>query len=148
MSSPPSRLIWDLNLCFSMSSLLFRKAGKVSKKKGSSAVISCPCSGCSQVMWPKNFFHSFLFVPQTLLVVALLFLSYGKQLSMHRCVSVQQLLWLVLYSFTQLIFPTGYSPFFVDRFQMTSRRPYWCTKQWNGGHVGVQKKSSLDWTLF
>ena len=24
---------------------------------------------------------------------------------------------------------------------MTSRRPYWCPKQWNGGHVGVQTSS-------
>ena len=28
----------------------------------------------------------------------------------------------------------------VERFHMTSRRPY-CTKQWKGGYVGVPKKS-------
>ena len=28
---------------------------------------------------------------------------------------------------------------------MTSRRPYWCTKQWIGGHVCVQKK--ILWEL-
>ena len=27
----------------------------------------------------------------------------------------------------------------IDRFHMTSRRPYLCTKQWIGGHVCVQK---------
>ena len=27
----------------------------------------------------------------------------------------------------------------IDRFYMTSRRPYLCTKQWIGGHVCVQK---------
>ena len=37
----------------------------------------------------------------------------------------------------------------LDRFQMTSPRLCWCTKQWNGSHVGVQKKSCEDfvWTL-
>ena len=29
----------------------------------------------------------------------------------------------------------------IDRFHMTSRRPYLCTKQWIGGHVCVQKHS-------
>ena len=36
----------------------------------------------------------------------------------------------------------------IDRFHMTSRRPYLCTKQWLGGHVCVQKKSCGNWTLF
>ena len=26
----------------------------------------------------------------------------------------------------------------IDGFHMTSRRPVWCIKQWNGGRVGVQ----------
>ena len=41
-------------------------------------------------------------------------------------------------------------PWFVsiERFHMTSRRPYWCSKQWNGGHVGVPNKSCGSWTLF
>ena len=34
-----------------------------------------------------------------------------------------------------------------DRFHMTSRRPYWCTKQWSGGHVGVPKKACGDWIV-
>ena len=29
----------------------------------------------------------------------------------------------------------------IDRFQMTSRGPYFCTKQWIGGYVCVQTKS-------
>ena len=33
----------------------------------------------------------------------------------------------------------------IDRFHMTSRRPYLCTKQWIGGHVCVQKK--ILWEL-
>ena len=36
----------------------------------------------------------------------------------------------------------------IDRFHMTSRQPYLCTKQWIGGHVCVQKKSCGNWTLF
>ena len=32
----------------------------------------------------------------------------------------------------------------IDRFHMTSRRPYRCTKQLNDGHVGVQKKTLID----
>ena len=36
----------------------------------------------------------------------------------------------------------------IDRFHMTSRRPYLCTKQWISGHVCVQKKSCGNWTLF
>ena len=35
----------------------------------------------------------------------------------------------------------------TDHFHMTSRRPYWCTKQWNSGQVGVPKFLS-DWTNF
>ena len=31
-----------------------------------------------------------------------------------------------------------------DRFHMTSRRPYLCTKQWSGGHVGLPKKACRD----
>ena len=31
---------------------------------------------------------------------------------------------------------------------MTSRRPYWCPKQRNGGHVGVPNQSCGSWTLF
>ena len=27
----------------------------------------------------------------------------------------------------------------IDRFHMTSWRPYWCTNQWSGGHVDVPK---------
>ena len=29
----------------------------------------------------------------------------------------------------------------IERFDMTSRLPYWCSKHWNSGHVGVPKKS-------
>ena len=29
----------------------------------------------------------------------------------------------------------------IDRFYITSRRSYWCEKQWKGGHVGFPKKS-------
>ena len=32
----------------------------------------------------------------------------------------------------------------IDRFHMTSRRPYRCTKQWNDGYAGVQKKILID----
>ena len=33
-------------------------------------------------------------------------------------------------------------------FHMTSRRPYWCLKQWNGGHVSVPNQSCGSWILF
>ena len=41
-------------------------------------------------------------------------------------------------------------PWFVsiERFHMTSRRPYWCSKQWNGGHVGAPNQFSGSWTPF
>ena len=36
----------------------------------------------------------------------------------------------------------------TDHFHMTSRRPYLCAKQRNGGCVGVPQKSYGDETLF
>ena len=33
-------------------------------------------------------------------------------------------------------------------FHKTSRRPYWCTKQWNGGHFGESNQSCGNWTLY
>jgi len=36
----------------------------------------------------------------------------------------------------------------IERFHMTSRQPFWCSKQWNGGHVGVPNQSCGCWTLF
>ena len=39
-------------------------------------------------------------------------------------------------------------PFGKAFFHKTSRRPYWCTIQWNGCHFGVQEKSCGNWTLF
>ena len=31
---------------------------------------------------------------------------------------------------------------------MTTRRPYWCSKRWNGGNIGVRNKSCGRWTLY
>ena len=31
-----------------------------------------------------------------------------------------------------------------DSFHVTSRRPFWSTEQWNGGHVAVPRKSWVD----
>ena len=36
----------------------------------------------------------------------------------------------------------------IECFHMTSRRPYWCSKQWNGGHVGAPNQFSGSWTPF
>lgn len=33
-------------------------------------------------------------------------------------------------------------------FHKTSRRPYWCTKQRNGGHFGESNQSCGNWTLY
>ena len=36
----------------------------------------------------------------------------------------------------------------IDRFHMTSRRPYFCTKQWIGGSMFVYKKDPVGIELF
>ena len=36
----------------------------------------------------------------------------------------------------------------LERIDMTSRRPYWCSKLWNGGNVGAPSKSFGSWVLF
>ena len=89
--------------------------------------------------------HTSNFAPRLKVVSVLLFLVLALRAvpSVDRSIVKKKEVSVKIKLTVQHFFGIG-----IERFRMTSRRPYWCPKQWNGGRVGVPNQSSGSWTLF